>query len=454
MNTKFNISRRPFLFPANNNAGGGGGTANIYYENFVFVNPQGDNATGERNNFGKPYATLDGAKAVALPGDTIYVLGGTYSQTTNLYVPDVKWHFIDCTVNYFGPNNLGMFDDLGGNANIIVYGNAIFNQGTFGQFIRINGSDTQIYFECQSITTIGFQTMLLFGGSGIFNVEEFIKNNILNRTIQLGGNASYLINCPLIECNSFAGGNNGAIYLQPKPGNIPYSGNTTINANKISTGSTFNNGATIQFALMPVDIGKVTINVTDGIYNNRSTTTDTVNNRATIQQYSSTLIINGNIYANNTIAVEFLVNTQKWFTHNGNATNNGVYRLIQTGNDTGFYASNQVTASFNGIYDSSNPQTVRLGGSLSKYRFNGSYYNDDPNVGQKEVIFLLNNLNLLILDTAKLVFRQTLTDALSINTQGNIKDYVINHSGSSNANENNVNNLVPAIPFIVDTDIQ
>ncbi len=162
INSKFNITKSPFLFPTNNGGGGSNGGSDILYSPIVWVNPFGDDGTGQRNNFSKPFATLDGAKAVALPGDTIFVNGGTYNQSSNCYVPEVRWYFLNTVVNFDGP--IGMFDDeaLPTPANIEVYGNGIFNQTNLGQFIFIGNLDSTLYFEAESVTSLGFHQFLLF----------------------------------------------------------------------------------------------------------------------------------------------------------------------------------------------------------------------------------------------------------------------------------------------------
>lgn len=60
-------SGEPAVRVCDGSGGGGGGEFPLPIGNFVFVNPLGNDATGERENFHKPFQTLNGAKNVASP---------------------------------------------------------------------------------------------------------------------------------------------------------------------------------------------------------------------------------------------------------------------------------------------------------------------------------------------------------------------------------------------------
>jgi len=61
---------------------GGGVTVN----NTVFVSKNGNNATGARNDWSKPFLTIQAALAAALAGDTVFIFPGTYAEA--VVMPD------------------------------------------------------------------------------------------------------------------------------------------------------------------------------------------------------------------------------------------------------------------------------------------------------------------------------------------------------------------------------
>jgi hypothetical protein len=63
--------------------------------NFIYMSPDGDDATGQRGNVGAPYASIAAAKLVFQTGDVISVNPGTYTGQANMWIPgkDATYYF-------------------------------------------------------------------------------------------------------------------------------------------------------------------------------------------------------------------------------------------------------------------------------------------------------------------------------------------------------------------------
>lgn len=86
-------------------AGSTGGTI-VGPESFVYVEPpapngRGNDATGQRGNAGRPFATLDAAIAAALTGDTLSLAPGTYEPPT----AQLRAALLRLTIQGSGPQN-------------------------------------------------------------------------------------------------------------------------------------------------------------------------------------------------------------------------------------------------------------------------------------------------------------------------------------------------------------
>jgi hypothetical protein len=88
------------------------------FTNFVMVSKTGSDASGARNNYGLPFATITAAKAAAVAGDTIFVLPGVY-QEHNLLKPLVNYDFaVGVKLQWLCSTNTkadayGLFDERG-----------------------------------------------------------------------------------------------------------------------------------------------------------------------------------------------------------------------------------------------------------------------------------------------------------------------------------------------------
>jgi hypothetical protein len=87
----------------------------------------GNDITGRRNDRFRRFASIFAAEGVALPGDTIIVLPGSYVEVTPRGVDGVQYHFMDGTVV------VGAGSAIWGGAGISysITGNAIFKANNF-----------------------------------------------------------------------------------------------------------------------------------------------------------------------------------------------------------------------------------------------------------------------------------------------------------------------------------
>lgn len=72
-----------FVFPPEAGGGGGGG-GSVIFSATIIVSKNGSDATGTRNNWTKPFLTIQAAINAALPGDTICVMPGAYPESLTL----------------------------------------------------------------------------------------------------------------------------------------------------------------------------------------------------------------------------------------------------------------------------------------------------------------------------------------------------------------------------------
>jgi hypothetical protein len=158
--------------------------------NFVIVSKTGSDASGARNNYGLPFATITAAKAAAVAGDTIYVLPGVY-QENNLLKPGVNYHFwTGASLAYTNTGvtlatGLGLFDDRGTGAttNRITGALDFFyssgtnaNGGCHGNTnsvgaIVLTNSNSDLYFEFHNADGAAFpdcNTVPVNGVSGVW----------------------------------------------------------------------------------------------------------------------------------------------------------------------------------------------------------------------------------------------------------------------------------------------
>ena len=436
-----------FFFFISSEGGEGPTTTDLPIGNFVFVNPLGNDVTAERENFHKPFLTLNAAKNAAASGDTIYVYGGTYIEFQPLHKDGVKWNFTGKpVVNFAGSRCFS--DDLTGQTEISVKGDAIFNHIGIGQFVNIQ-FDSIINFECYSITALGQQIFWLGTGTGIINVLTKIEVTLVNRCIQLESNARYLINIDDIFCNSLIGGVSNAINLRST-----FVGDTIINARRIRLERAF--GSTLTTS--PNVSGKLTLNVSDKISFDHATPTLIQANQA-ITHLSGLLIINGNIDGGKGIAID--IQTQfptvapflKTLEHNGEAYNDGTQPVIFYGADAGFWAAGKSTLKLNGKYSTSNDKTICQGGTAgNKLTVKGRVENQSQSVATAGVF--IEETGTVIFEDCVIIMDNSvgLRECISSNIPQNIK--LFTSLGSNKNASANITNLIAANNLTVDAEYE
>jgi len=215
---------------------GGGGITELAIQNTIFVSKNGDDATGTRNLWNKPFLTITGAKAVAQAGDCIYVFAGTYNEGSNdIIASDVKYYFelgsiVQCSfevISDFGVaknidvDGYGVFQTLGVN-----FGKGVIYTSNPATTIRVRYKEligrTNGYAmsDCASFDVRGVKitTDLQYGAffkgniTGVFEFQEIntgnasgivfstVGNDLVKRNIKIIGG---IINSSLV---SFGGG--------------------------------------------------------------------------------------------------------------------------------------------------------------------------------------------------------------------------------------------------------
>lgn len=146
-----------------------GSDAVIQIQNVVLVSKNGNDTTGLRNNWGKPFLTIAGANNVAQPGDTVIVFPGSYTST-NWNLDNVRYYL------YPGTTVRSVIDN-GTAKNIFVYGEGDIIASTGGGVVTTNPL-TNIYIRCNSITGVT-------DGLTIVNANKIdIKGNTVTGTSQ------------------------------------------------------------------------------------------------------------------------------------------------------------------------------------------------------------------------------------------------------------------------------
>jgi len=429
---------------ANNNAGsggGGGGITSLPVGNFVFVNPLGNDGTGAREDESKPFLTLNAAKNAAISGDTILVYGGVYNEANQLHKDGVKWDFMGLpTLNLL---NSFPFSDGGLDTTIEISGNAIINHTNVGAVLHITGANTIAHVNFHKVTTIGEWGLALFNGSGVINIETQLTTTLVNRCIQLEGNASYTINIDDIFGQSTVGGGQT---IHPRGG---YTGFTVINATTIRNNNTKN---CIEYDYSVIT-GTVVFNVTDKIY--KESLVATSNLVAAVNMYGGNAIINGNIDGGVSVGISLQTNNfTRTLTHNGNATNDGSHSVVDMGADAGFWAGGNTVTTLNGTYTGSNEKVIQSRGvTLPKIIIDGEIKSIYAGVGINYGLFLGAGAGATLLNTLKIVSDLGGTpNGIGATVNKDIK--IINNVSSNVDVDANINNLIAANNYTFDTDIE
>lgn len=141
---------------------------NVTSGNILYVAVTGSDAdttrAGHIGKRGNPFLTLDAAAAVAIPGDLIYVLSGTYLVTTTsangISKDGCNYYFeAGCYVSKatVGP----IFSSTGFSIGCSVFGHADFDKNTTGGIIfeQVNTNATFNFNKCTSSTDVCIQNI-------------------------------------------------------------------------------------------------------------------------------------------------------------------------------------------------------------------------------------------------------------------------------------------------------
>lgn len=147
----------------------------------------GDDASGARGNFGKPYLTLTAAKNAAQSGDVIVVRPGTYNEA-NLLKNGVNWDFhAGAIVNYTGTGAAGIFDDSSDGANGAV-ASTITGEGAFifNPASLTNGA-RGVFYIANASSFVTFRASLLRNSHDASNCV-YQKNGTIYGDVDLSDN--------------------------------------------------------------------------------------------------------------------------------------------------------------------------------------------------------------------------------------------------------------------------
>jgi len=200
----------------------------VNYANVIFVDgTNGNNITGTKNIFTKPFLTVSSAITTATTGDLVYIRRGDYPMNDQTLKDGVN---IYCEP---GVRLSGGFTDAGNTVVCSIYGYAKF-WNTASNSLSVSGNGSNIYFQFDTIDTLA-DFGIIAGGDNTVNVNILAEGNSIkcgtpfrmkngNKTIQLNIKnfisgryantiflgpfstlpfiGSVLINCPVIENTS------------------------------------------------------------------------------------------------------------------------------------------------------------------------------------------------------------------------------------------------------------
>jgi hypothetical protein len=126
-------------------AGNSVSNKNIIVVDSVFGDDASAAAAGNYD-FNKPFQTINNAVANANTGDTLWVLGGTYTILNNLLDKQLTIYAWNCTLIFRGPQTGSIFTALTikGNADIYILSGAVFKT-TFCITANINIECNELY---------------------------------------------------------------------------------------------------------------------------------------------------------------------------------------------------------------------------------------------------------------------------------------------------------------------
>ena len=170
-----------------NGATGPAGPNQLLIENTILVSKNGNNSTGTRNDWAKPFLTIAAANSVAQAGDLVIVYPGTYNEG-DVAKSNVNYYFYKGAVVSSGIAAC-ISDSVGQAKNIFIYGEGDFistsNRGLFTQ-----NQDTNIIFRFNHIE--GFDGILV-GNANYINIKGSSAKALTQYTVSIRGNSSGVV---------------------------------------------------------------------------------------------------------------------------------------------------------------------------------------------------------------------------------------------------------------------
>jgi len=159
-----------------------------YYNQVLFVSPNGDNLTAEKGRISLPYGDIIAARDAAVSGDLVYVFAGNYTLVAQQLIKEgVDYYFQPQANVHSKPSSPGqpdgwLLNDLvvTGVANTKILGYGKFTADTDFQygFANISKPDTYLYIEFDIIdSNVG---VTFVGSAG----ELFVKGRYLRNELQ------------------------------------------------------------------------------------------------------------------------------------------------------------------------------------------------------------------------------------------------------------------------------
>jgi len=143
-------------------------------QNTIYVSKNGDDSTGARNLWNKPFLTITAAKAVAQAGDCIYVFAGVYNEGVNDITASDVYYFYEYGSHVQCFNRA--IDDFGLVKNILIDGAGVF------EVLNVNFSFGVVGMQ-NPASTMYFRGDKMLGGGNGFNINNASSFDVEVNTI-------------------------------------------------------------------------------------------------------------------------------------------------------------------------------------------------------------------------------------------------------------------------------
>jgi len=422
------------------------------FDNVLFVAPNGVSiANGAtKGSLSKKFINIDEAISVAVSGDTVMIVGGTYSSFTNLAKNGVKIVGIGSpTINFFGTT---AFADNGLQITIDVKGDIIFYvTGSSRKFMDVNNALTKFNIKCKSVTVDGSAARVIDSSGGtsdsVFEATDFIHTTGISGniyTIQLSNFAEGTFICPKISTDNTTISLNAAVSMFNMGGNPKIIGNIY--------GKSESNGGTSSYPVVMIsgttnNGGTLTIN--GNVYQEVITSPSGFWGTAAIRtiQFGS-LILRGDIYSLNKHAI---------FGDSSGSTTNFEGKIYTTGALAPINISvDQILKIKNSeVHTDSSLTAIQESGTTSKLILeNTKIYQNLANIGITVSCIDIAGSTNIIMDNVKMVMNVAAGTPESI-AAGSPKNIKILGSVFSNVDVNtNITNTISGTNFIFDSGIE